>query len=102
MEKSLAFTVPVERLAELVAAYLKPEIQKICLEMIRGPDKVDQLDLITRREACELLRISLPSLDKLSKPPVPRLKKYRVGRSVRYRKDEVLALLNQTNKKQHE
>lgn len=102
MEKSLAFTIPVERLAELVAAYIKPELQKLIQDMIRGPDKADQIDLITRRETCELLRISLPSLDKLSKPPVPRLKKYRVGRSVRYRKDEVLALLNQTIKKQHE
>lgn len=97
MENSLAFTIPVEKLAELVAAYLKPEIQKMIREMTRGPDQDDTPKLLTRKEACIILRTSLPTLDAISRPPFPKLNKYRVGRSVRYRKDEVLAYLYKIN-----
>ena len=43
---------------------------------------------ITRKEAADILRIALPTLDKYSSEGV--VTKYRIGSKVRYKKSEVL------------
>lgn len=50
------------------------------------------MDLMTRQEAAELLRVSLPTLDRLlrqNKLPV-----IRIGKSVRFRKSSLQAMID--------
>jgi excisionase family DNA binding protein len=54
--------------------------------------------LLTRRQTCELLDISLQTLDNWTKEG--RFKKYRTGRTVRYKRKEVLAAFKTFHKHQ--
>jgi excisionase family DNA binding protein len=55
-------------------------------------------EVLTRRQTCELLNISLQTLDNWTREG--RFKKYRTGRTVRYKKKEVLAAFKTFHKHQ--
>jgi DNA binding domain, excisionase family len=50
---------------------------------------------LTRQEACQILRISLPTLDSYTKKGI--IKKYRIGRRVLFKKTEIDSLFEEVN-----
>jgi excisionase family DNA binding protein len=48
---------------------------------------------LTRREVCELLKVSLPTLDRLTRAGV--IKGYRIGYMIRYKANEIEQSLTQ-------
>lgn len=64
-------------------------------EQFRNEDAKSEGELITRKEACSMLKISLPTLDKYSKNST--LKSYTVGNRVLYKKGELIDFVESRN-----
>lgn len=71
---------------------LTDTIQNV-LESFKPVEKPNDSELITRFEAADLLGISLPTLSAYSKSG--RVKSYRIGSRVRYKRSEVLNALQE-------
>lgn len=65
------------------------------IEKLNTPAKIDTETLLTRKEACELLKINPTSLWKHIKSG--KLKSYGIGNRVFYKKEEILKNLSRTN-----
>ncbi len=58
--------------------------------------KSEETKLLTRKEAAEILSISLPTLNTYTKKG--KLKAYKIGRSVRYKEEELMEALKSVKK----
>lgn len=80
------FTIPTEELEKLVLKSVNMAIQPL----ISSQKNVENEDLlITRKEAADLLHISLTTLDTYTKQGL--LVRYKVGHRVLYKKSEIIA-----------
>lgn len=80
------FTIPTEELEKLVLKSVNMAIQPL----ISSHKNVENEDLlITRKEAADLLHISLTTLDTYTKQGL--LVRYKVGHRVLYKKSEIIA-----------
>lgn len=75
-------------LRDLVSESIRKE-----LESFKPVPASNESELITRTEAARLLDISLPTLNAYSKDG--RIKSYRIGSRIRYKRDEVLKSLQE-------
>ncbi len=86
-QKIILFPISIEELRNLISEAVKKELDR--LPTNNSPPL--EPELISRREAAKLLRISLPTLsDYIMRSILPA---YRIGNNVRLRKDEVLKAL---------
>lgn len=80
------FTIPTEELEKLVLKSVNMAIQPL----ISSQKNVENENLlITRKEAADLLHISLTTLDTYTKQGL--LVRYKVGHRVLYKKSEIIA-----------
>ena len=86
MERILFEQTTAEELSTLVAEKVGDEIKKL----LPGKE-ID--DLISRKETASFLKISLPTLRKWT--VVGRLKSYKIGGRIRYKKSEVKTALKE-------
>jgi excisionase family DNA binding protein len=86
MKNILLQEISVDELSERVTVKILEGIKPLF------PTRETQ-EYITRREAANILRISLPTLH--SWTVTGRLKSYRIGTRIRYKKSEVLASMMQ-------
>jgi excisionase family DNA binding protein len=93
MHNQILTSVPYEKLLNDLTERLRqvmPQLQATP----PPPEKKD--DLITRKETATLLGITLPTLHTWSLQG--KLKAYRIGTRVRYKRNEVMLALNVSNK----
>ncbi len=84
-KKIILFPIPISELRKIIEETVKNEI----LKAIPPPPK--DHTLITRSEACEILRISLVTLDRFIKSGI--VPAYRMNSKVRLKKDEVIGCI---------
>ncbi|MCK4665012.1 MAG: helix-turn-helix domain-containing protein [Bacteroidales bacterium] len=85
MEKTILISLSLEEFKELV----KESVMEIYIEQEKERAKKCQDDkMLTRKEVANFLRISLPTLHQYQKDG--RLKYYRIGRRVLFKKSEIL------------
>ena len=68
---------------------------EIAIEKLNSPAKNESETLLSRKEACELLKINFTSLWKHIK--TGKLKSYGIGNRVYYKKEEVLQSITRIN-----
>jgi len=86
-QKIVLFPITIEELENIIKEGIKSEMQKTIT-------KVKQEDvLLSRHETAKLLNISLGTLNKFCKDGT--VVSYRMGSSVRFKKDEVIGCLKQ-------
>lgn len=84
MESIILQSVSVSELKELISETIQEQIGQI-------QKPLPKTELLTRKEAAEILGVSLPTLHYWTKDgEVPA---YRIGNRVRYKRDEVLSSL---------
>jgi excisionase family DNA binding protein len=90
--------MPVDELKNLLSEVVRAEL----LNHIPAPAEpfADFPELLTRRQTAQLLGVSLASLDNWTASG--RLRKHRIGVSVRFRKSEVLNALSSLQKFQRQ
>lgn len=79
--------IPPAELAGLIANALRPHLAKA------NTAAPEPEELLTRKDAAGVLRITLPTLREYTKRGI--LKGYRIGSRVRYKRSEVIAALSQ-------
>lgn len=70
-------------------------IREVIKENTPKPPKPQETELLTRREVCNLLSVSLTTLHNWNKSKI--LTPYRIGNKVRYKKDEVMQAMQRMN-----
>nr|WP_315232371.1 helix-turn-helix domain-containing protein [uncultured Flavobacterium sp.] len=83
----------MENLFELILEKL--ELIEITIEKLNTPAKNDSVTLLSRKEACELLKINFTSLWKHTKSG--KLKSYGIGNRVYYKKEEIMKSITRIN-----
>ena len=83
----------MENLFELILEKL--ERIEITIEKLNAPAKNDSVTLLSRKEACELLKINFTSLWKHTKSG--KLKSYGIGNRVYYKKEEIMKSITRIN-----
>lgn len=78
----------VNELVEMICSKLKAEITD------RLPEKEVNEEYLTRNETSKFLKISLPTLSKYCQDG--RIKSYRIGRSIRFKKTEIEQLIDKS------
>lgn len=68
---------------------------EIAIEKLYAPAKNDSVTLLSRKEACELLKINFTSLWKHTKSG--KLKSYGIGNRVYYKKEEIMRSITRIN-----
>jgi excisionase family DNA binding protein len=87
-----------EEVEEFMSRLFNSLLEKISNPMVPVQNTDSGDELITRREAADLLKMkSLVTIDKLAKKGL--LKKHRLGTVVRFKKSEVLAFSQSQSKK---
>lgn len=81
MRNIILCTFSLDEFKETVTSIFKKELSELI------PNSVPQEDYITRKEAAELLKVSLPTLSVWSKKGI--LSAYRIHNSIRFRKSEI-------------
>ena len=81
MESTILQNVSFSELKELISKTIQEQIGKI-------QEPPPKTELITRKEAAEMLGVSLPTLHCWTKDG--RIPAYRIGNRVRYKREEVL------------
>ena len=84
MESIILQSVSVSELKELISETIQEQIGQI-------QKPLPKTELLTRKEAAEILGISLPTLHYWTKDG--KVPAYRIGNRVRYKRDEVLSSL---------
>jgi len=84
MQNEVLFSqIPINDLRIIIQESVREEIQKISV-----PTPQPQTEFITRKETCEILGISLPTLNSFTKQGI--IIGYRISSRVRYKKSEIL------------
>lgn len=98
---------------QIIITFSSPEFQEMVeqclLKVLQSQNKVisaEEKEFINRTDAAKLLKISLPSLTKFSKPKeqggLGILKAHRLGNgTIRYCKQEILQALTEIDKTKH-
>jgi hypothetical protein len=68
---------------------------EIAIEKLNSPAKNESETLLSRKEACELLKINFTSLWKHTKSG--KLKSYGIGNRVYYKKEEIMRSITRIN-----
>jgi excisionase family DNA binding protein len=90
MENLLLTSIPMEQLQSEISATVKKEFQTFLLSL--QPQK-EPTDYLTRKEAAQLLSISLPTLNEWTKTGL--VQGYRIASRVRYKRAELETSLTQ-------
>ncbi len=82
----------------ITAETLIGQIKEVVKDLMPTPHPQTQTDrLITRKEVCQLLQISLVTVHNWTKKGI--LNPYRIGNKLRFKKSEVLEALQSVNSK---
>jgi len=81
--ENVLYGITIEELKKVVS-----EAVANAVEPLINKKTSENTDLLTRKEAASILKISLPTIDEWTKQGV--IKAYRIGKSKRYKKDEIL------------
>jgi excisionase family DNA binding protein len=84
-------------IAGVVREAVSKELQSITLQTNSPTKETDTY--LTRKEVCELFKISLPTLNTYTKVGI--IKAKRLGRSVRYRRKDIEAALEDVRSQKH-
>jgi excisionase family DNA binding protein len=85
--KTILFEIPMEELKSLISEAIKTELDKFPILNLQS----ESSELISRKEAAKMLKISLPTLsDYVMRSIIPA---YRIGNSIRLKKCEVVNAL---------
>ena len=79
--------VDLETLVRSIASSIKEEFKAELRNAIPKP-----VEYLTQQEACKLLKVSPHTFQKYVNDPKKPVNAYRISNTLRYRKDEVLAL----------
>lgn len=82
MVKQILLSISLEEFQKIVSDCVRSELKKN-----KGEPPKTETDFIGARQAASILKISLPTLRKYTHQS--RILSYRIGRTVRYKKDEV-------------
>ena len=94
MESHILLTLDESDLRTIVRETIREEIKELMIFVHKEMDET----LLTRKETAELLKITLPTLHNYQKED--RLKSYRIGRRVFFKKREILDAVNPSIKYQ--
>jgi excisionase family DNA binding protein len=81
--------IPLSELATVIQTTVQREFERIHNSQTPQPEN----EYITRKETCQILGISLPTLNDYSKRGL--LPSYRIGSRIRYKKEEVFNSINE-------
>jgi len=90
MEKTVFTSISLEELQNKIGDILEDKIKKILVSNFKQEENTSK-QYATRKEVSGRLRISLPTLNTLTKQGT--IKSYRIGRRVLYKWDEVEKIL---------
>ena len=88
--------VSPHELAELISKNVKQQIQNLVLESPKNEPK-EESQLITRKEAADLLKVSLVTLHDWSKNGL--LTHYKLGNRTYFNREEILCKVYDSNRK---
>lgn len=92
MEQHLVLSIPLDELEKLQKKWIKEVLQEYIIEIKNQSEQIDKM--FTRKETAEFLKVSLPTLHIWSK--TGKLKFYRIGNRVLYKKNEIMNALKQS------
>jgi excisionase family DNA binding protein len=92
MEHSFLISIPLHELENKLAQIVEDKITNF-LKLNLQQEDTQKKQYATREEVSKRLRISLPTLNNLTKDGI--IKSYRIGRRVLYKWDEVESVLQQ-------
>lgn len=92
MEHSFLISIPLHELENKLAQIVEDKISNFLKLNLQQEDN-QKKQYATREEVSKRLRISLPTLNTLTKDGI--IKSYRIGRRVLYKWDEVESVLQQ-------
>ena len=88
MEKIMLSPITIDELATVIQMTVKREFETIHNSQKPEPNN----DYLSRKETCQILGISLPTLNDYTKKGL--VPSYRIGARIRYKKEEVLNSLS--------
>lgn len=89
--------VSPKELAELISENVKRQLQEFLNEPKINPIETDQKELITRKEAAELLKVSLVTIHEWCNNDLLRM--YKLGNRSYFKRSEILEKLFDSNRK---
>jgi excisionase family DNA binding protein len=89
--------VSPKELAELISENVKRQMQELLSNQKSEPQESEQKELITRKEAAELLKVSLVTIHEWSNNDILRL--YKLGNRSYFKRSEILEKLFDSNRK---
>lgn len=90
MQNLIFSQIPIDEIKNIIAETVRNEMQR---NSISEPQI--EKEYITRKETCEILGISLPTLNEWTKQGI--IPGYRIASRIRYKKNEILKSLHQIN-----
>jgi len=82
-----------ERFRTEVKEIVTEVVKQVLEDSLNGPDNPKPVTFLTRDEAANILKVSLPTLSKLTKEG--RIKGYKIGRHIRYKSNELDSALQE-------
>jgi len=90
--------IPAIQIQGITAETLLGQIKEVVKDLIPQPQPQETTDkLITRKEVCKLLQVSLVTVHNWTKQGI--LNPYRIGNKLRFKESEVLNALQSVNAK---
>ena len=87
MSQFILTSIPLKELTDLLQEIVKVEMAQFVPQPHPQPTAAQHSDLLTRKEAAELLGVSLPTLHRWTQQHV--LKGYRINTRIRYKRAEI-------------
>ena len=87
MQNVILTSIPLKELADLLQEIIKVEMAQFVPQSHPQPTAAQHSDLLTRKEAAQLLGVSLPTLHRWTQQHV--LTGYRINTRVRYKRAEL-------------